>query len=339
MSRKIEKNNDYLIFAEQINKKIEAARLRAGIKVNEEMLQLYWEISNDILTNQLEKGWGSKVIDILSQEIQKNFPDSSGFSVRNLKYMRSFAEIYPDFPIVQVPLAQNKDEKVQVPLAQITWYHHITLITKVKDPVERAFYIIETAQNDWSRNVMLHQIKSGLYERNGKSVNNFELTLPSYQSDLANNILKDPYDFDFLGIDKKIKELELAKKLTERISEFLIELGRGFAFVGRQYPMEIDGKDYKIDLLFYHTILHCYIVIELKSGEFIPEYISKLNFYINAVDDQLKTDRDEKTIGLLLCAEKSNVTVEYSMRGLDKPLGVAEYELENILRERIKKIK
>lgn len=227
---------------------------------------------------------------------------------------------------------------MQVPLAQITWYHHISLLTKVKKREERAFYIVETAKNEWSRDVMLLQVQSNLYSRSGKAMNNFEQTLPEYQSDLAKSIFKDPYHFDFLMLAAKVKELEIEKLLTQKITDFLLELGKGFAFVGRQYNIEVDNTDYKIDLLFYHTILHAYVVIELKAGEFMPEYVSKLNFYISAIDDKLKTPSDERTIGLLLCASKSNIKVEYAMRGLDKPLGVATYQLEQLVKDNIDKL-
>jgi predicted nuclease of restriction endonuclease-like (RecB) superfamily len=240
--------------------------------------------------------------------------------------------------MVQVPLAQSKSEFVQVPLAQITWYHHISLLAKVKDTSERAFYINETAQNEWSRDVMLLQIRSKLYERDGKALNNFDRTLPDYQSDLAKSVFKDPYNFDFLMLSRKVKEVEIENLLTQKNTDFLLELGKGFAFVGRQYAVEIDDTNYKIDLLFYHTILHAYVVIELKAGEFLPEYVSSLNFYISAIDDKLKTPADEPTIGLLLCASKSNVKVEYAMRGLNKPLGVASYELEQLVKENIDKL-
>jgi predicted nuclease of restriction endonuclease-like (RecB) superfamily len=302
------------------------------------MLSLYWEIGNSNLEKQQQNGWGSKVIDILSVDLVKKFPNNTGFSVRNLKYMRAFAEAYPKFPIVQVPLAQTENEFMQVPLAQITWYHHISLLSKVKNTAERAFYITETAVNEWSRDVMLLQIQNKLYERTGKALNNFENTLPNYQSDLAKNIFKDPYNFDFLMLSRKVKEVEIENLLTQKITDFLLELGKGFAFIGRQYTIEVDNTDYRIDLLFYHTILHCYVVIELKAGEFLPEYVSKLNFYISAIDDKLKTLTDEPTIGLLLCASKSNVKVEYAMRGLTNPLGIATYELEQLVKDNIDKV-
>lgn len=338
MSNEITQHHEYKNWAEFITAKIKLAQTQTAFKVNAEMLTLYWEIGNSILEKQNQNGWGSKVVDLLASDLAKNFPDNSGFSVRNLKYMRAFAKAYPQFPIVQVPLAQSQNEFVQVPLAQITWYHHISLLAKVKDTTERAFYIAETAKNEWSRDVMLLQIQSKLYERDGKALNNFERTLPDYQSDLAKSIFKDPYNFDFLMLSRKAKEVEIENLLTQKITDFLLELGKGFAFIGRQYKVEVDDTDYKIDLLFYHTVLHAYVVIELKAGEFLPEYVSKLNFYISAIDDKLKTPADEPTIGLLLCASKSNVKVEYAMRGLTKPLGVASYELEQLVKENIDKL-
>ena len=338
MSKEITESKAFLNWTIIISDKIKQAQTRASFKVNEEMLQLYWDIGNSIITQQKQEGWGSKIIDLLAYNLAVTFPNSTGFSLRNLKYMRAFAEAYPQYPIVQVPLALSNTEFVQVPLAQITWYHHISLIAKVKEQNERAFYIIETAKNEWSRDVMLLQIESKLFERNGKAINNFKHTLPDYQSDLAKSIFKDPYHFGFLTLATKIKELEIEKLLTEKITDFLLELGKGFAFVGRQYAIEVDNTDYRIDLLFYHTVLHAYIVIELKAGEFKPEYVSKLNFYISAIDDSLKTSGDEPTIGLLLCASKSNVKVEYAMRGLDKPLGVASYQLEALVKENLDKL-
>lgn len=338
MSNEITNHPEYKTWTEFITDKIKVAQTKVALKVNTEMLTLYWEIGNSIIEKQNQNGWGSKIIDLLAVDLAEIFPDNSGFSVRNLKYMKSFAKAYPQFPIVQVPLAQSKTEFMQVPLAQITWYHHISLLTKVKETSERAFYIIETAKNEWSRDVMLLQIRSRLYERDGKALNNFESTLPDYQSDLAKSIFKDPYNFDFLMLSRKVKEVEIENLLTQKITDFLLELGKGFAFVGKQYVVEVDNTAYKIDLLFYHTILHAYVVIELKAGEFLPEYVSKLNFYISAIDDKLKTPTDEPTIGLLLCASKSNIKVEYAMRGLDKPLGVASYELEQLVKENIDKL-
>jgi predicted nuclease of restriction endonuclease-like (RecB) superfamily len=330
--KKIDTYTGWLSF---VTDKIYKAQHNTHIKVNNELLSLYWEIGSSILYVQKELGWGSKIIDKLSRDINTEYPDSTGYSVRNLKYMRAFAEAYPDFPIVQVPLAQSgsQNEFVQVSLAQITWYHHISLLSKIKDTAERAFYIAKTAENQWSRDVMLLQIKSDLYKRSGKALNNFSNTLPAKQSDLAKSIFKDPYKFDFLTLTEKFQEKHIEQQLTEKITDFLLELGKGFAYIGKQVVVQVAGDDYKIDLLFYHTILHTYIVIELKAGEFKPEYISKLNFYTSAVDNAIAGDHDEPTIGLLLCASKNNVKVEYAMRGFDKPIGVAAYELEQFIKQ------
>ena len=330
MAKELQNTQDIKLWIKSIKDKISKAQTRASFKVNEEMLTLYWEIGTSIIKAQKNKAWGAQIIDNLAKDIKNNFPDSTGFSVRNLKYMRAFAKEYPDFPIVQVPLAQNA-KKVQVPLAQITWYHHINLISKVKDLKERAFYIQETVQNEWSTDVMLLQIKSDLYNRTGKAINNFKQTLPKPQSDLAKSIFKDPYNFDFLSLSKRYNEKEIESELTEKITNFLLELGKGFAFVSKQYEIEVDNSNYRIDLLFYHTILHSYVVVELKIGEFKPEYISKLNFYISAVDDNIKTKMDNNSIGLLLCASKSNIKVEYAMRGFENPIDVAAYELEQMI--------
>ena len=249
--------------------------------------------------------------------------------------MKVFAKEYPRFPIWQVPLAELRDGggTAEIPLSQITWYHHISLLSKVKDPLERAFYIVETARNGWSRDLMLMQVDAGLYERSGKAVNNFAKTLPPPQSDLAKAALKDPYNFGFIGMFGKQNELDIERELTRRINDFLLEMGMGFAYVGRQFHLVVDGDDYYIDLLMYHTRLHCYVVIELKAVEFMPEFVSKLNFYISAVDDQVRTPQDNPTIGLLLCRTKSNVKAEYALRGITQPLGIAEYETERILRD------
>lgn len=332
----ITQHSDYHKLSEQIFEKIKIAQSKALFKVNAEMLTLYWEIGSLIISNQNQHGWGSKIIEFLSKDLAKSFPNNSGFSIRNLKYMKAFAEAYPEFPIVQVGLAQKNEEKVQVELAQISWYHHISLLTKIKDVNKRAFYIVETAKNEWSRNIMLLQIQNNYYERKGKATNNFDKTLPSHQSELAKEVFKNPYNFEFLMLSERVREYEIEKLLTEKITSFLLELGKGFAFVGRQYPITIDNTDYKIDLLFYHTILHAYVVVELKAGEFMPEYVSKLNFYTNAIDDKLKTNKDENTIGLLLCASKSDVKVEYAMRGMEKPLGVATYQLAKLVKENMK---
>lgn len=236
-------------------------------------------------------------------------------------------------PILQATLDKLEDEGtdfVQVPLAQISWYHHISLLSKVKDDAERAYYITETAQNGWSRDVMLMQIDNGYIYAKGHAINNFEQTLPSPQSDLAKYIFKDPYNFSFLGTVALQNELDIEKSLTSKITEFLLEMGRGFAYIGRQYHITVDGDDYFIDLLMYHLKLHCYVVVELKAVEFKPEFVSKLNFYISAVDDSIKSPEDKPTIGLLLCRSKSDKKAEFSLRGITQPMGIAQYETEKL---------
>ena len=268
-----------------------------------------------------------------------HFPNDRGYSSRNLWNMKKFAETYPHLLNLQVQLAviqeisilQANGDFFAVPLTKITWYHHISLIPKVKDIGERAFYILATAQEGWSRDVMLMQIANNYINTKGKAINNFSETLPSIQSDLAKYTFKDPYNFSFLGSVALQNELSIEKELTQKITEFLLEMGQGFSFVGRQYHLTIDGDDYYIDILRYHLKLHCYVVVELKAVEFIPEFVSKLNFYISAVDEYVKTPEDKPTIGLLLCRTKSNTKAKFALRGVTQPLGIAQYETEKLL--------
>lgn len=325
---------------------IDTAKLKTAISVNMGTLSLYWNIGKSILQKQEQEGWGKQVIEQLSKDLISRYPDDRGYSIRNLRYMKRFASEYPDFPILQVPLAELKKlpilqatlaelenegkEYVQIPLAQISWYHHISLLSKVKDEAQRAYYITETAQNGWSRDVMLLQIGNGYIHAKGHTINNFEQTLPPVQSDLARYIFKDPYNFSFIGTMALQNELDIEKSLTSKITDFLLEMGRGFAYIGRQYHISVDGDDYYIDLLMYHLKLHCYVVVELKAVEFRPEFVSKLNFYISAVDDIVKSPEDKPTIGLLLCRTKSNKKAEFSLRGITQPMGIAQYETEKL---------
>lgn len=336
----------YEQWSKTIVSRIEKAKLQASFHVNADLLSLYWSIGSDILEKQQNLGWGAQVIDKLSQDLSHAFPDDRGYSVRNLKYMRAFAEAYPDFPIVQVPLAQlqehpvwqvplakfHGDDKdfVQVPLAQITWYHHISLLSKVKDSTERALYILATAQEGWSRDVMLMQVANNYIETKGCAINNFDLTLPSPQSDLAKYTFKDPYNFSFIGTIALQNELKIEKELATCVTDFLLEMGKGFAFIGRQYHLSVDGSDYYIDILMYHLQLHCYVVVELKAVEFKPEFVSKLNFYISAVDEYMKSPEDKPSIGLLLCRSKSDTKARFALRGFTQPLGIAEYETQKL---------
>ena len=338
--------NGYTQWRKDIEQLIDTAKLHTALNVNVGTLTLYWNIGKSILQKQEQEGWGKQVIEQLSKDLISRYPDDRGYSVRNLRYMKRFASAYPDFPILQVPLAELKElpilqatlaelenegkEFVQVPIAQISWYHHISLLPKVKDEAERAYYITETAQNGWSRDVMLLQIDNGYIHAKGHAINNFEQTLPPPQSDLARYIFKDPYNFSFIGTVALQNELDIEKSLTSKITDFLLEMGRGFAYIGRQYHISVDGDDYYIDLLMYHLKLHCYVVVELKAVEFKPEFVSKLNFYISAVDDLVKSPEDKPTIGLLLCRTKSNKKAEFSLRGITQPMGIAQYETEKL---------
>ena len=338
--------NGYAQWRKDIEHLIDTAKLHTALNVNVGTLTLYWNIGKSILQKQEQEGWGKQVIEQLSKDLISRYPDDRGYSKRNLGYMKSFAMQYPDFPFLQVPLAKLKElpilqatlaklegegkDFVQVPLAQISWYHHISLLPKVKDEAQRAYYITETAQNGWRRDVMLLQIDNGYIHAKGHAINNFEQTLPPPQSDLARYIFKDPYNFSFIGTVALQNELDIEKSLTSKITDFLLEMGRGFAYIGRQYNISVDGDDYYIDLLMYHLKLHCYVVVELKAVEFKPEFVSKLNFYISAVDDLVKSPEDKPTIGLLLCRTKSNKKAEFSLRGITQPMGIAQYETEKL---------
>ena len=325
---------------------IEKAKYNAVLNVNAELLSLYWSIGSDIIKKQKEQGWGGQVVEQLAKDLSLRFPDDRGYSARNLRNMKRFATEYPHFPFLQVPLAEIEGDEiwqvplakmkedgndfVQVPLAQITWFHHISLLSKVKNVVHRAFYIMATAQEGWSRDVMLMQINNGYINAKGRAINNFSQTLPPLQSDLARSTFKDPYNFSFLGTVALQNELDIEKQLTSKVTDFLLEMGSGFSFVGRQYHLTVDGDDYYIDILMYHLKLHCYVVVELKAVEFIPEFVSKLNFYISAVDECVKMPEDKPTIGLLLCRTKSDTKAKFALRGITQPLGIAQYETEKL---------
>jgi predicted nuclease of restriction endonuclease-like (RecB) superfamily len=313
--------DDYPQLLEQLKERIRTAQVRAALSVNRELVLLYWNIGTEIRARQRQSGWGSKVIDRLSDDLRREFPDVKGFSTRNLKYMRSFADAWPEEPIVQAALAQ------------ITWYHNITLIEKVKDSQQRLWYAQQTVANGWSRNVLVHQIDTGLYARQAQATTNFATSLPTPQSDLAQQILKDPYNFEFLTIAKDAHENELQRGLLEHLRDFMIELGVGFSYVGSNVHLDVGGDDFYLDLLFYHLKLRCFVVIELKTGKFKPEYAGKMNFYLAAVDDLLRHEDDHPSIGIILCRSKNKVIVEYSLRNLDKPIGVPEYRLTEALPE------
>lgn len=306
---------EYRSFLETIKERVRRAQLRAGVFVNQELVLLYWGIGRDILARQAEQGWGAKVIDQLSKDLSREFPDMKGFSRRNLGYMRAFAEAWPEQAIVQQLVAR------------IPWGHVVRILDKVPDAQERLFYAQQSMENGWSRDVLVIQIESDLYRRQGKAITNFEATLPEPDSDLARQTLKDPYCFDFLNLSGKVEEQALERALIDHIRDFLLELGVGFAFVGSQYHLQVSDRDFYIDLLFYHLRLRRYVVIELKTTQFEPEYAGKLNFYLAAVDDLLRHPGDEKSIGLLLCKSHDRIIVEYALSDTAKPIGVAGWTL------------
>ena len=309
----IDKNNYREIF-ETIKNEILKSQYKAMQTVNKELIFMYWHIGKIILENSK---WGNKFIDSLSIDLILEFPTIKGFSVRNLKNMKKFAKEYPDFEFVQ---------KVS---AQITWSDNILIIEKVKNIEERKWYIAETIRNGWSYNILEWQIDSNLYERQAisKKVTNFQNTLPDVQSELALQTMKDPYLFDFISLKGKVKELEIENAMINKIKNVLIELGNGFAFVGNQYKLTVSNKDYFVDLLFYHLKLKCYIVVELKAREFEPTDAGHLNFYLSAIDDLVKDETDNPSIGLLLCKKKDKFTAEYALKDINKPIGVSEYKL------------
>jgi predicted nuclease of restriction endonuclease-like (RecB) superfamily len=314
-------NNDYAAFLVEIKTRIQTAQVKATLSISRELTWLYYEIGRSIVTAQQQHGWGAKVVEQLAADLRVAFPGVSGFSRSNLLYMRAFALAYPDTEIVQ-QLLDN---------FPLPWGHHVRLLDKVKDREQRLWYARAAVEHGWSRAVLEHQIETRLFERQGKAQTNFARTLPPPQSDLAQQALKDPYNFDFLTLGPDAKEKHLEAGLLEHLREFLLELGTGFAFVGSQYPLTVSDKDYFLDLLFYHLRLRCFIVVELKMRAFEPEFAGKMNFYLAAVDDQLRHASDAPSIGILLCKTKDALTVEYALRGTTTPIGVAEWQITEAL--------
>ena len=305
----------YAAWLTELKIRIHTAQQRATLAVNRELVLLYWQIGRDILARQAEQGWGAKVIERLAEDLRLAFPEMKGFSPRNLKYMRAFAQAWPDEAIVQEALAQ------------LPWYHHLALLDKLPDSETRRWYAAKAIEHNWSRNILVMQIETRLLERSGQAVSNFPMTLPKPQSDLARESLKDPYRFDFLGLTDEAQEREIEAALIKHVTEFLLELGAGFAFVGRQVLLDVGGDEFFIDLLFYHLKLRCYVVIELKGGKFKPEHLGQLGFYMTAVDRQIKHELDNPTIGLLLCKSKNKVVAEYALGDKSQPMGIAEYKM------------
>jgi len=324
----LKKDEAYAELLVTLKNQFKQAQIKATVQVNQELLQYYWKLGAQIVERQQQSHWGSKFLNQLSQDLMAEFPDIKGFSKRNLELVRQWYLFWCDESVITKQLVSQ--------LTSIPWGHNLQIIRKCKNDQEALFYVRHTLKHGWSRNVLVHQIESGLYRREGKAINNFSTTLPAIQSDLARQTLKDPYVFDFLSLSLDYNERELEQGLIEHITQFLLELGTGFAYMGRQVEIQVGERDFYLDLLFYHTRLHCHVVIELKVGDFEPEHAGKLNFYIKAVDEQIRREDDQPTIGILLCKNKDKTVVEYALSDIQKPLGVTEYQLTQSLPDNLK---
>ena len=362
MSQLVNIDKDYLNWFSEIKSKIRSTQIRAVLAANATLIEFYYDLGRMIVEKQAQSAWGDKLIQQLSKDLQAEFPEMSGFSRTNLLYCKQFflyfqisqqtiGQIVPQVegqlqntdnqeniivPQVGGQLSSEGGEKLRNLVFNIPWGHIKVILGRVKDPQTTLFYLQETQKNAWSRDVLALQIKNQLHKRQGKAVTNFSLTLSEPMSDLAQQTLKDPYIFDFLILSKPYREKDIENQLIQHIAKFLLELGKGFAFVGQQYHLEIADSDYYLDLLFYHIQLKCYVVIELKNAKFIPEHAGKLNFYLSAVDTLLKKDDDKPTIGILLCRDKNNIEAEFALRDIHKPMGVSEFELTTVLPEELK---
>lgn len=327
MSQDIIKTDDYRNLIADLKHRIQAAQIKAAVTVNTQLIALYWDIGKQIAEKQQASGWGDAVIEQIAKDLSREFQNMKGFSRANLYRMTRFYAFYA-----------NQEEFVAQAVRQIPWGHNILIFQQIKDHSKALWYVRKTVENGWSRNVLAHQIDSRLYERQAEKprIDNFTERLPAPQSDLARETLKDPYIFDFLSVGDEAHERELETALVERITRFMLELGKGFAFVGRQYHLEVGGEDFYIDLLFYHLRLHCYVAIELKTGPFKPEYTGKLNFYLTALDEQVKMQEDGPSIGLILCRDRNNVIAEYALRDVNKPIGISRYALAATLPEELR---
>lgn len=328
MNQSLIKDKDYSAWLKELKNKVRMVQIKAAVRVNSELLQFYWTLGQDIVDKQKNVRWGDGFLKQLSADLSSEFPDMKGFSERNIKYVRQWFLFYnTNNAIGQQAVAQ---------LTQIPWGHNIVIVSKCKNPDEALFYVQKTIQNNWSRSVLVHHIESNLFKRAGKAITNFEAALPAPQSDLAREILKDPYNFDFLTLTEKYNEREFEHALIKDITKFLLELGVGFSYMGEQYRLEVAGDEFFIDLLFYHVKLHCYVVIELKAEKFKPEFTGKLNFYVSAADEILKSEQDNPTIGMLICKSKNDTVVEYALKDIRKPIGVSEYIITKNLPDKFK---
>jgi predicted nuclease of restriction endonuclease-like (RecB) superfamily len=340
---------DYRTLLVEIKQQIRSAQTKAALAVNASLIQLYWDIGKKIAQNQSLFEGRNNYVNQLVEDLKTAFPDTNGFSRTNLFSIRKFYQFYTENSVQQlVGLNENNEEntspqQLAAPntiqqavglinlLYQVPWGHHILILTKIKEINQAVFYLRQTIEFNWSRAILTLQIEQNLFQRQGNAITNFKTTLPEQQAALATQLLKDPYNFGFLTLEQNVQELEIEKQLTTDITKFLLELGKGFAFIGRQYPLQVGEKDYRLDLLFYHIKLRCFVVIDLKTGEFEPEFAGKMNFYLSVVDDQLKTETDQPSIGIILCKSKDKLEVEYALQGMTKPIGVSEFTVTQAL--------
>ena len=327
-------DKEYKKFLVELKEKVKNSQLKAAVKVNYELLNLYWELGKKITEKQKEYSWGDSFISNLSNDLKKEFPDMKGFSVQNLKNIRYWYLFYAEYLIGLQPVSQLK--KIENKIKSIPWGHNQRIMYKCKSVREAIFYVEETIENGWSRTILEHQIDSKLYERLGSAISNFDSRLPKVQSELAKQTIKDPYNFDFLTLRDKYDERELEDALVKQITSFLLELGTGFSYIGRQVHLKVGDSDFYIDLLFYHVKLHCYVVVELKTEKFKPDFAGQLNFYVTAVNRDLKSQEDNQTIGILICKDKDNVVAEYSLANISQPIGISKYEISKLLEKEYK---
>jgi predicted nuclease of restriction endonuclease-like (RecB) superfamily len=357
MSKALSKEKVYSDLLLKIKQQVRSLQAKAAIAVNTSLIQLYWNLGKMIAENQELFLGRNNYVAQLEKDLRAEFPDLKGFSRSNLFYIRKFYQFYSGSSVqqlvglkessieidsVQQAVALNNDSLIQQPVGltstiySVPWGHHVQILNKVKDVTEATFYLQQTIEYNWSRAILTLQIEQDLFKRQGKAITNFKNTLPEKQALMAQQIIKDPYNFGFLTLEPQVQELEIEKQLTDHITKFLLELGKGFAFIGRQYPLEVGGKGYRLDLLFYHIRLRCFVVIDLKTGEFEPEFAGKMNFYLSAVDAQLKTADDNTSIGIILCKSKNKLEVEYALQGMSKPIGVSEFTVTQALPAELK---
>jgi len=359
MTNNLPNNTDFKQWLVSLKTRIRQSQIKAAIKVNEELLRLYWDLGHDIVVRQMDAEWGSGFFDQLSKELRAEFPEMKGFSVVNLTYCKRFYQFYTQDNTIlyqvgeeillssglkpqiadnnnDIILQQVADEFKTSLIFQIPWRHHVEIFTKCKSVKEAIFYVRKTVENGWSRAMLMNFLATDLFQKQGKALNNFDRLLPEMQSDLAKEILKDPYNFDFVTLTEKYRERELEAALSANITKMLLELGKGFAFVGRQVPIMAGNKELFMDMLFYHLKLRCYVVVELKAREFDGAFTGQLGIYVSAVNHQLRTEFDTPTLGLLICKTKDNVMAQYSLESSSQPIGISEYELSQLLPENIK---